>query len=67
MTINKQALELVGVTVDEYLQWCSSSNFPSYRESTKKEFFKRINENRIVRDTKTGLLINKNSEDKNEE
>ncbi len=38
MTISKQALELVGCTVEDYLQWCSDNGFPSYKESTKKEF-----------------------------
>lgn len=59
MTISKQALELVGVTIEEYLQWCSDNKFPAYRETTKKEFFKRIQGNQIVRDVKTGILINK--------
>ncbi len=60
MTISKHALELVGVTVEEYLQWCFDNGFPSYKDSSKKEFFSRINECRIVRDKETGRLINKN-------
>lgn len=67
MTISKQALELVGCTVEDYLQWCRDNNQPSYKETTKKEFFKRISENRIVRDSSTGLLINKHIDNKDNE
>ncbi len=62
MTISKQALELVGCTVEDYLQWCSDNGFPSYKESTKKEFFRRIQDNVIVRDRETGKLINRHSD-----
>ena len=67
MTISKQALELIGCTVEDYLQWCKDNSFPSYKENTKKEFFKRINENRIVRDTESGLLINQDVDNTNNE
>ena len=66
MTISKQALEIVGVSVEEYLQWCSDNDLPAYKEKTKKEFFKRIMNDKIIRDTKTGELISKHGE-KNEE
>ena len=67
MTISKQALELIGCTVEDYLHWCKDNGFPSYKENTKKEFFKRINENRIVRDTESGLLINQDGDNTNNE
>ena len=67
MTISKQALELIGCRVEYYLQWCKDIGFPCYKENTKKEFFKRINENRIVRDTESGLLINQDGDNTNNE
>ena len=59
MNINKQALELVGVTVDEYLFWCKENKRPSYKEETKQDFFKRIREGKIVKDVRNQRLINK--------
>ena len=59
LKINKQALELLGVTVGEYLFWCKENKMPSYKETTKKEFFKRCIEGRIVKDARNNRLVNK--------
>ena len=32
MTISKQALELIGCTVEDYLQWCKDNGFVRQRQ-----------------------------------
>ena len=59
MYINQQALDIAGVTYEEYLQWCKENNKFPYKKKTRKEFFMRIKDDRIVKDGKTGQLINK--------
>lgn len=59
MQISKQALAIVGVTIDDYLEWCLNNNKASYKNETKKEFFTKIKEGRIVRDNATKKLITK--------
>lgn len=56
MKINKQAFELVGVTLEDYLLWCGENDLPSYSEKSKVTFFTYIKTNRIVRDSETGKL-----------
>ena len=70
--ITQQALDVAGVTYDEYLNWCEENNKPPYKKKIRDEFFKRIFDGRIVRDSKTKRLINKrpkvyNNVDENEE
>lgn len=72
MKISKQALELVGVTVDEYIFWCRENGHPACSEKTKALFFASIRDNKIVRDKRNNRLINKyprqtQEGDKNEE
>jgi len=59
MYITQQALDIAGVTYDEYLTWCEENNKLPYKEKVRNEFFKRIFDGRIVRDSKTQRLINK--------
>lgn len=59
MKISKQALELVGVTVDEYIFWCRENGHPACSEKTKVLFFASIREGKIVRDKRNKRLINK--------
>lgn len=49
MTINKQSLKLVNITEEEYLSWCKENHKAAYKQSTKQEFFKLINENKIIK------------------
>ena len=67
MTINKQALDMAGCTVEDYITWCKNNNKSSYKQSTKVEFFEKIADGRIVRDSQTGELINKRPRDNSEE
>ena len=65
MVVSKATLELVGITREEYIEWCKENNFPSYKKSTLSEFFARIREGRIIRDQRTRKLINKHAPKKN--
>ena len=73
MYITQQALDIAGVTYQEYLDWCEENNKLPYKEKVRNEFFKRIFEGKIVRDSNTKRLINKhgicynNKEDNYEE
>lgn len=57
--INNQAKMLVGITEKDYLDWCKENNKPSYKTSSKAEFFKRIRNMQLVRDHMTGKLVKK--------
>ena len=59
MTIKKQALDLIGVSVEQYLDYCERYNLKPNFKKTRREFFKRVSEGRIVLDTRTGQLIAK--------
>lgn len=50
MTINKQSQKLVGITEQDFLDWCKENKKPSYKISTKREFFRNIEDGKIIRD-----------------
>ena len=56
--MNKQILTLVGVSEEEYLDWCKVNKKRRSLLKTKQEFFKRIREGKLVRD-EDGKLINR--------
>lgn len=56
--MNKQILSLVGVSEEEYIDWCKETGRRHSLLKTKREFFERIREGKLVRD-KDGKLINK--------
>lgn len=58
MTINKSAFAISGVTEADYLKWCREVHKPAYLKSSKKEFFKRIQDGRLAKD-QDGNLIKK--------
>lgn len=47
--LSKYPFELIGYNIDIYLKWCEKHQFKSYLNSTKKEFFKRINDYTITK------------------
>ena len=57
--MNKQVFKQVGVTEQDYLKWCEDNNKAHYKKETKTEFFARIQDGRLVKDS-TGKLIRKN-------
>lgn len=58
MSMNKQIFKAVGVTESDYKAWCKENKKVAYKAETKKEFFSRIQEGRLVKDSK-GHLIKK--------
>ncbi|MDD7037761.1 MAG: hypothetical protein PUI63_00855 [Alistipes senegalensis] len=50
---------MLGITEEEYKEWCESQSLSAYKVSTKQEFFSKIQSGQIVRDSKTGKLIEK--------
>ena len=59
MNINKQAFEIRGVTVEDYLKYCEKKKWQAYKPSSKKAFFERLDTGRLVKDAKTGELLEK--------
>lgn len=58
MSINKQALDMFGVTEIEYKTWCRKRKMNMNALKTKQQFFRWLSEGRIERD-KNGFLIKK--------
>ena len=59
MNINNQAFAAHGVTVQDYLDWCEKKKWQAYKSSTKREFFARLTDGRLVKDKSTGKLLEK--------
>ena len=59
MNINKQAFDLHGVTVKDYLDFCEKKGWQSYKPSSKRAFFERLETGRLVKDKLTGKLLEK--------
>ena len=57
--MNKQILDILGITEDDYLNWCKMNNNPSYKSEVRTEFFAKIQDGKLVKD-KDGNLIKKN-------
>ena len=66
MSINKQALKLHGITEGEYKNWCRSRRLNVNSLNTKEQFFRWVNEGRIIRD-KNGFLIKKSEKDESQQ
>ena len=56
--MNKHIYELTGVTDDEIREYCKTHKYKYNKISVKKDFFKKIQDGKIVRD-KNGKLIDK--------
>ena len=59
MAINKQLMTMYKISEYDYKEWCKENKKPVYKESTKREFFARLEDGRIQRDSLTGKLIKK--------
>lgn len=58
MTLNKQAFTIAGVTIDDYKKWCKETGKAAYKHESKEEFFARIADGRLVKDS-NGKLVKK--------
>ena len=56
---NATALKIYGVTQKDYEDWCKTTKRPSYSNATKREFFTRLREGRLVKNV-YGQLVRKN-------
>lgn len=54
--MNKSALKIAGVTESDFKKWCLDNKKPSYKASTKAEFFARISDGRLVKDSQGNLV-----------
>lgn len=57
--MNKTAFELAGVTEAEFKAWCKENHKPSYKASTRNEFFAKIQDGRLAKDKQTGKFVKK--------
>lgn len=55
--MNKEGLEMTGVTQEDYLRWCKRYKKPNYKPETKRRFFKLIKNGEITRDSEGNLII----------
>lgn len=60
MQINKRSLEVVGVTYEEYIDWCDKNKLIDNKKKTIKLFFEKIRNGQLVRNSKNGEIIKKN-------
>lgn len=58
--MNKQLEKITGVTDDDYKQWCLDNHKPSYLNKTKRDFYGRILDGRLVKDAAGKKLLRKN-------
>lgn len=56
--MNKQILQKLNITEEDYLNWCKKYNKTTYKRETKEEFFKKILDGKIVKN-KNGELEEK--------
>lgn len=55
--MSKQALEIVGVTLNDFKNYCNDFKKAAYKLETKTEFFSLILRNKLVREYTTGKLV----------
>lgn len=41
--LSERPFILLGYSIEDYVKWCNKHEFKSYLSSSKKEFFKRVN------------------------
>lgn len=62
--INKQLCEMFNVTNDDYRQWCKDNKKAMYKTSSKKEFFERLSDGRLVKDKRSNQLVKQRKKSK---
>lgn len=56
--MNKNAFLITGITKEDFIRWCKENKKPSYKKEVRSEFFSKIQEGKLVKDSK-GRLIKK--------
>lgn len=54
--MSNNAFVITGVTKEEYIKWCKENKKPSYKTETKKEFFSKIQQGKLIKDSKGNLI-----------
>ena len=62
MRISNEALNMVGVTWKDYVDWCKRNKIPKNKISSKNRFFSEIKNDRIMKDLKKDKIIIKRKE-----
>ena len=52
-----QAFCITNTTKADYLEWCEKNSKPAYKAESKKEFFSKIKEGKLIRDSASGKLV----------
>lgn len=63
--MNKTVFELANVTEEEYYKWCRKNKKSAYLIDTKRDFFTKIQQGKLVRNDK-GEIVKNTSEIKGE-
>ena len=59
MPITKKIFKVTGITEDDYREWCKTYKKSIHKPENRTEFFQKVLDGRIIRDTTTGKLVNK--------
>ena len=54
--MNRQLFETAGVTEEEFLNWCKQNKKPSYKKEVKEEFFQKIHDGKLVKNSQNQLI-----------
>lgn len=54
--LNQQSCELLGVTDDDYKNWCRANKKARYKTSNKAEFLAKVRDGKLVRND-DGLFV----------
>lgn len=57
--MNRQIFRMLGITEEEYKDWCERHSLPTYKATTKQEFFEAVQDGKVIRDSKTNKLVDK--------
>lgn len=60
--MNKKCLDLAGVDENEFYKWCRENKKPTYKTESKREFFSKIQEGKLVRNEKGSIIKKYNIE-----
>lgn len=56
--MSNRIFALAGVTEEQYRDWCKDNKKASYKKEVKREFFAKIQNGKIVKDS-SGKLVKK--------
>lgn len=54
--ISNKGFEILGVTIEQFFQWCKENNKNKYKTESKQEFFNKILNGKLVKDENGNLV-----------